>query len=84
MTTVPAVRFCQSFKKYTSEFRPDVIAFARDYVRAKPGVVVYEDASLVKLTADQATIESLRTALAEKFPGWTAVGIEGADGKKKA
>ncbi len=84
MTTVPAVRFCQSFKKYTAEFRPEVLAFAREYARANAGFVLYEDASLVKLTADQAKIDALRTALAEKFPGWTAVGIEGADGKKKA
>jgi hypothetical protein len=83
MSTAPAVRFSQSFKKYSAEHRPEVLAFVREHVRGKAGVIVHEDASLVKVTADQATIEALRAEVAAKFPGWEAVGIEGADGKKK-
>jgi hypothetical protein len=82
MSTAPAVRFCQSFKKYSPEHRPEVVAFAKDWARAK-GAAVFEDRSLVKVTADQATIESLRAEITAKFPEWTPVGIEGSDDKKK-
>lgn len=83
MTTTPAVNFCQSFKKYSAEFKPELIAFVRDWTKGKAGAKVYEDRSLLKVTADEATIAALRVDVAAKFAGWTPVGIEGADDKKK-
>jgi hypothetical protein len=83
MSSAPAVKFCQSFKKYTSEFKPEIVAFVKEWTRGKAGVDFYEDRSLIKVTSDEATIQALRTDVTAKFPEWKPVGIEGADDKKK-
>jgi hypothetical protein len=83
MTTTPAVNFVQSFRMYGPEHRPELIAFVKDWTRAKPATKVYQDRSVLKVTADEATINALRAECVAKFPGWTPAGIEGADDKKK-
>ncbi|HYC79087.1 MAG TPA: hypothetical protein VEI02_15815 [Planctomycetota bacterium] len=84
MPEAPKVLFSQSFKKYTSEHRPDLVAYVKDWAKGKGATVrVHEDASLLKVTADQATVEGLREDLKVRFPGWKPEGIEGADDKKK-
>jgi hypothetical protein len=76
MSPEPKVKYSQSLKKYKAEFRPDVLAFTKEWARSKTLDAVYEDASVFKVTGTQEQIAELRALLKEKF-NWEPLGASG-------
>jgi hypothetical protein len=76
MSPEPKVKYSQSLKKYKAEFRPDVVAFAKEWAKGKSLDAVYEDASVFKVTGTQEQIAELRKLLKEKF-NWEPLGPTG-------
>jgi hypothetical protein len=72
----PLVKYTQSFKKYRAEYRPDVVAFVKDWAKQQKLFEVYEDASVFKVTGSKEQIDGLRATLKEKF-GWEPLGPSG-------
>jgi hypothetical protein len=72
----PKVKSTQSFKKYRAEFRPDVIAFVKDWAKGQKLDRVFEDASVFKVEGSHEQIQSLRALLKEKL-NWEPLGPSG-------
>jgi hypothetical protein len=72
----PKVRFSQSLKKYRAEYRPEVVAFAKEWAKGQALDTVYEDKSVFKVTGSQDQIARLRALLKEKF-NWEPLGPSG-------
>ncbi|MCA9320593.1 MAG: hypothetical protein KDB53_07655 [Planctomycetes bacterium] len=65
---MPTVRHTKSFKKYSDEARLEVVDATRSWAEARPDrFQVYEDASLIKVTATQDEVEELVTYLRGRF-----------------
>ena len=60
------VKHNRTFKKYTDECRPDLVEAAREYA-ASHSLAVYEDASIVKITASQDEILTMCDGLRESY-----------------
>lgn len=68
------VKHTKTFKRYGPQFRADVVDATRSWAESRPTeFAVYEDASIIKVTADEALIdemvESLRTRFGTPLPG---------------
>ena len=63
----PTMLHTKSFKKYTSEYEPAVVAYVREWAAAHPEIRFHEDNSLVKITTSKAMVERLLGVLKERF-----------------
>lgn len=64
----PRVKHSKSFKKYGDEFRPEVVAAAREWALAHAErVSVHEDASLIKITGLKEDIDTMVSELRSRF-----------------
>ena len=61
------LKYTQSFKKYTDEYRPEVVDFVREWARTHELLAVHEDNSLIKVTGTKARIADLLAELKERF-----------------
>jgi hypothetical protein len=75
-TEQPRVKSSQSFKKYKAEYRPDVIAFAKEWAKGQTLAAVYEDKSVFKITGTAEQISELRATVKAKF-NWEPLGPSG-------
>jgi hypothetical protein len=76
MSNTPKVKYSQSFKKYRAEFRPDVLAFVKQWAQSQSLDAIHEDASVFKVTGSEEQIAQLRAALKERF-NWEPLGPSG-------
>ena len=61
------VKHTKSFKKYTSEHRPELVDAARHYAMGRSDFSIHEDRSVLKLTSTRPNIESMLTVLRARF-----------------
>lgn len=61
------VKHTKSFKKYTSEFKSELVDAARAYVSVRNDFTWHEDRSLLKVTSTKANIEAMSTVLRARF-----------------
>jgi hypothetical protein len=77
------MKYTKSFKKYTDEYRPEVVDFVREWAREVGPEAVHEDNSLIKVTGTEEQIDALLTMLMERFSYVPPEKLEDSDGKKK-
>lgn len=61
------VQHSKSFKKYTSEYRPEVVDAVRHYAVGNAEFKVHEDRSLLKVTSTKENIAAMLTVLRARF-----------------
>ena len=62
------VRHTKSFKKYSEEFRPEVVNAARSWANERPEkLAFYEDNSIVKITGSKDDIDEMVASLRGRF-----------------
>lgn len=66
MSDAAFVKHTRSFKKYTAEYREDLVEAART-AAALETLEMYEDASIVKITGSKEDIDKMCADLREKF-----------------
>ena len=68
------VKHTKTFKRYGEQFKAEVVDATRSWAEARPEAFsIYQDASIIKVTADQELIdemvESLRSRFGTPLPG---------------
>ena len=61
------VKHTKSFKKYTDEYRPELVDAVRTYASGRPGFSVHEDKSILKVTATKGEIDAMCVDLRGRF-----------------
>lgn len=68
------VKYTKTFKRYGPQFKAEVVDATRSWAQARPDeFALFEDASIIKVTADRTLIdemiESLRSRFGTPLPG---------------
>lgn len=74
-------KVCRTFKKYTSECMPGLLAAVREWAGRKCGL--HEDASIVKVTGTGEQISELDALVKDRFPQYSG-GITDEKAEKPA
>jgi len=67
MSDSSLVKHNRTFKKYTGEYRAEVLDALKAYCEARESLAVYEDASIVKVTGTFGEIEEMCAELRTSF-----------------
>lgn len=63
------MRYNKTFKKYRAECRPEVLVSVKEYAAANDGCELYEDESILKVTASREVIDTMIASLTEQHGG---------------